>query len=259
MSEYKNYVIFFLDILGFKEIIENDKITVDEMLNKFDKAKYHLDYTKWINTRKNDEQKWVENEEKNYLQISDSMVLSFPLETPSGLFYAILDIMRLQANFAALHGILLRGACTYGKLYHNGTNIFGPAMNKVVFMEKVAKYPRVIIPNKVVDECAKYSSNIRYTLTEEKSDIVDCLKMDNDGYYYIDYISYDTFGSETDSNEEWAEYMGKLKEIIENGLYEQTALDKYIWLKDKYNAALINTIINNYRKNLGIDLSRILF
>ena len=38
MSEYRDYVIFFLDILGFKEIIDNNKITVDEMLKKFDKA-----------------------------------------------------------------------------------------------------------------------------------------------------------------------------------------------------------------------------
>ena len=121
MSEYRDYVIFFLDILGFKEIIDNNKITVDEMLKKFDKAEYHLDYTKWINKRKNDEQRWIDNEEKNYLQVSDTIILSFPIETPSGLFYSILDVMRLQANFAALHGIFLRGACTYGKLYHRGT------------------------------------------------------------------------------------------------------------------------------------------
>ena len=132
MTEYRDYVIFFLDILGFKDIINNNKITVDEMLYKFDKAQYHLDYTKWINNKKNGEQNWVDNEEKNYLQVSDSIVLSFPIETPSGLFYSILDVMRLQANFAALHGIFFRGACTYGNLYHRGATIFGPAMNNVV-------------------------------------------------------------------------------------------------------------------------------
>ena len=46
MAEYKNCVIFFLDILGFKEIIEHNKISVDEMLKKFDNAEYHLDYTR---------------------------------------------------------------------------------------------------------------------------------------------------------------------------------------------------------------------
>ena len=110
MEEYRDCIIFFLDILGFKEIIDNNRITVDEMLNKFDKAEYHLDYTRWINKRENDEQRWIDNEEKNYLQVSDSIVLSFPIEAPSGLFYSILDVMRLQANFAALHGIFLRGA-----------------------------------------------------------------------------------------------------------------------------------------------------
>lgn len=257
MAKYKNYVIFFLDILGFKEIIDNNRITVDEMLNKFDKAEYHLDYTKWINKRKNDEQRWIENEVINYLQVSDSIILSFPIETPSGLFYSILDVMRLQANFAALHGIFLRGACTYGKLYHRDTTIFGPAMNKVVSMEKVAKYPRVIIPNKVITECSKYSSNFHYTNIDEKNDIIHCLKMDSDGYYYIDYISYDTFGYETDSNEEWADYITRLKKRIQDGLYEQVALDKYMWLKEKYNNAITDNIIRNYREKDDIILSRI--
>lgn len=257
MAKYKNYVIFFLDILGFKEIIDNNRITVDEMLNKFDKAEYHLDYTKWINKRKNDEQRWIDNEEINYLQVSDSIILSFPLETPSGLFYSILDVMRLQANFAALHGIFLRGACTYGKLYHRDTTIFGPAMNKVVSMEKVAKYPRVIIPNKVITECSKYSSNDYYSEKDEEEDILKCLKMDNDGYYYIDYVSYDTFGSETDSNEEWADYIIRLKKRIQDGLYEQVALDKYMWLKEKYNNAITDNIIRNYREKDDIILLRI--
>lgn len=257
MSEYKEYIIFFLDILGFKEIIDKNKITVDEMLKKFDKAEYHLDYTQWINKREKDEQSWIDNKEKNYLQVSDSIVLSFPIETPSGLFYTILDVMRLQANFAALHGIFLRGACTCGKLYHNGTTIFGPAMNKVVSMEKVAKYPRVIIPNKVITACSKYSSNQFYNDKDETSDIIECLKMDTDGYYYIDYISYDTFGHETDSNEEWAEYICKLKKQIEEGLYEQDALDKYMWLKEKYNNTITDNIIRNYKENCDITLSRI--
>lgn len=257
MAKYKNYVIFFLDILGFKEIIDNNRITVDEMLNKFDKAEYHLDYTKWINKRKNDEQRWIDNEEINYLQVSDSIILSFPIETPSGLFYSILDVMRLQANFAALHGIFLRGACTYGKLYHRDTTIFGPAMNKVVSMEKVAKYPRVIIPNKVITECSKYSSNDYYSEKDEEEDILKCLKMDNDGYYYIDYVSYDTFGSETDSNEEWSDYIIRLKKRIQDGLYEQVALDKYMWLKEKYNNAITDNIIRNYREKDDIILLRI--
>ncbi len=130
-------------------------------------------------------------------------------------------------------------------------------MNKVVSMEKVAKYPRVIIPNKVISECSKYSSNNYYSTKDEKDDILKSLKMDNDGYYYIDYISYDTFGSETDSNEEWAEYICKLKEQIKTGLCEQIALDKYMWLKEKYNNTITDDIIRNYKNFCDITLSRI--
>lgn len=256
MSEYEQRVIFFLDILGFKNIIDNHKISLDNMLEIFSNAQYHLDYTGWIKNKKQSQDDWT-NEDIQYVQMSDSIVLSFKIEEPSGLFYKILDIMRLQANFAALHGILFRGGCTYGELYHNGCTILGPAMNKVVNMEKIAKYPRIIIPNNVIDICKEYSSNSHYSDIDEKNDIIECLKMDNDGYYYIDYISYDAFGTETDSNEEWGEYMIQLKNKITKGLYEQQALNKYIWLKEKYNAALSDSLINNYEKNCDIRLSRI--
>lgn len=257
MSNYEKRVVFFLDFLGFKDIIDNHKISVDDMLKKFNDAQFHLDYTSWIKNNNHDFKNFRKQDSKQYIQISDSMILSFALEEPSGLFYTILDIMRLQANFAALHGIFLRGGCCYGELYHEDCTIFGPAMNKVVNLEKIANFPRVIIPNTVIDICKDYSSNPHYSNAAEKKDIIDCLKMDNDGYYYIDYISYDVFGSETDSNEEWGQYMIQLKNKITKGLYEQQALDKYIWLKEKYNAALSDNLINNYEKNCDIKLSRI--
>ena len=75
--------------------------------------------------------------------------------------------------------------------------------------------------------------------------------------YDIDYISYDTFGHETDSNEEWADYITMLKSRIQDGLYEQVALDKYMWLKEKYNNAITDNIIRNYREKNDIILSRI--
>ena len=257
MSDYEQRVVFFLDFLGFKDIIDNNKFPIDVILKLLSETEFHLDYTNWIKKNNSDFRTFNSHESNQFLQMSDSLILSFLVNEPSGLFYAILDIMRLQANFAAKYGILLRGGCCYGELYHRGCTIFGPAMNKVVNMEKIAKYPRVIVPNNVIDICKEYSSNYHYSDIDEKNDIIDCLKLDEDGYYFIDYISYDVFGSETDSNEEWGEYMIKLGKIIKKGLYEQIAIDKYIWLKTQYNKTLTNTIIQNFKKHCDITLETI--
>ena len=64
-----------------------------------------------------------------------------------------------------------------------------------------AKYPRVIIPHKIIDFCAQYTW--RATSFEKEKN----LKSDQGGYCYIDYISYGPFGTETDSDVQWLEYM----------------------------------------------------
>ena len=51
--------------------------------------------------------------------------------------------------------------------------------------------------------------------------------------------------------------MIKLGKIIKKGLYEQIAIDKYIWLKTQYNKTLTNTIIQNFKKHCDITLETI--
>ena len=230
MKKYTQRVAFFLDILGFKEIVRTGKLSVDEILKRFDMATYQL----------NNDLNYIKkhrNCDRQYLQVSDSIILSFSCNFPSALFVAILDIMRLQACLAAFKGVFLRGGCAMGNLYHRENTIFGIAMNDAFEMEKNAKYPRVIIPHKIIDFCAQYTWS-GTSSKEEKEQILKCLKLDQDGYYYIDYISYGSFGTETDSDEQWLQYMQQLKQKIQEGLYEQVALQKYVWLKEKYNAAV---------------------
>lgn len=53
--------------------------------------------------------------------------------------------------------------------------------------------------------------------------------------------------------------MQKIRKNIEGGLEEKniSIKQKYLWLKDKYNRALSETLINNYKKNFDIKLQKL--
>lgn len=261
MAKYKKSVVFFLDILNFKNIIDDQIFSVDEIINQFKEIEYHTDYQKFANKYGLFKSLRKQKKSKNVLQCSDSIVISFDYKEPSQLFYSLFDIIILQANFAIKYNILFRGACTIGNLYHNKNLIFGNALNEAVKNEKeLAKYPRIIIPKEIVDICANFSSNENHTADDEKEYILSYLKEDEDGYYYTDYLSYDSIGDVMDSDEEWADYMINLRNFIVKSLetiIDETILNKYIWLKNKYNEALTDTIITNYINNFDIFLERI--
>jgi hypothetical protein len=243
MATYKQSVVFFLDLLGFKNIIDENILSVDQILKmfKFNKSMIEGD----TGTVK-------------VLHGSDSIFITFDHDDPSKLFYQIIFIMCFQANLVAKYGILLRGGSAIGDLYHKGNTIFGPAVNAAVEAEKRASVPKISITSEVIDICVQYSV-VRNSTDDEKNEIINLLGRDEDGSYYIDYISYDTFGDECDNYEQWAEYMIELKRVIENGLSDpdERVRNKYTWLRNKYNQALTDTIMNNYRDKLGYNLYRI--
>ena len=51
--------------------------------------------------------------------------------------------------------------------------------------------------------------------------------------------------------------MIQLGNRIRKGLYEQIAIEKYIWLKKQYNKSLTDTIIQNFKKHCDIILETI--
>ncbi len=252
-KKYNKTVVFFIDILGFKSIIEGHNIkSPDEIIQIFKKIENHLDSKLFGKKDK--------SSTKKVIQFSDSIIISFKYNEPSRLFYTLINILHLQLNLAAVDNVLIRGACEIGEAIHYKNLVFGSVINKSYELEtNCAIYPRIIIAENIINECSKYSANKDHTNEDEKGCIKDLLKQDTDGFYYIDYFSYDVAGGEMDDNEDWASYMYDLKSFIETGLKEQNVSikQKYLWLKDKYNKALTDNILGNYKNKLGITLERI--
>lgn len=142
----ENYIISYLDILGGKNLIEND--VNNECLNKINKLyKYTLTLLKKNN----------ENESKKFFIkiFSDNILIA--LKTSNKIddrrhsLLKIRDIVIDYTEKAIKLGFLIRGAITEGEFFSNDILVFGKALVEAVEMEnKLAIYPRIIVKEEIV-------------------------------------------------------------------------------------------------------------
>ena len=228
---YEDRVICFLDILGFGSHISSSIDKVDGG-DKAEKIKELADaFTRIRETLDIDRPE--DRHDKEVTQFSDSVVISFPAYSESGVFDALLDILWVQVSLAQ-KGYLCRGGVTRGRLIHTPKLLFGPAMVEAYTLEsKAALYPRVILDAEIINvgvaaHAAHHSPN------HEQQSIRSLLERDMDGMYYIDYIT--RAQSELDDPElDYPGYLYQLRKIVSEGILakDPSVAIKYKWLREK--------------------------
>jgi hypothetical protein len=128
--KYEEKVVAFIDVLGFSNLVYNDKTEpieqyYDMILTDFKEA--------------------ASKNELKFLMISDSIVVHAPLNKKE--FLTVVKVVNDLQHRLILKGILIRGGISFGKLYVNETDniIVGPGMINAYNLELVADYPRIII------------------------------------------------------------------------------------------------------------------
>ncbi len=212
---YEDRIVCFLDILGFKNHIE-DTVTGDGEDNSSEiKKLYEALNITGIISRMYQSIKWEST------QFSDSIVISFPANDET--FTKLLEtIMWIQIEFI-LKGLICRGSITEGKLIHKPKLLFGPAFIDAYELEsEKAKYPRIIL-----------SENMKTRIDNDKECL---LAEDADGVSYINYIKHDAIVS-NGYEVRLEEYYPKLHKMISDGLEstDQKVRAKYEWLMKKFN------------------------
>lgn len=216
---YEERVICFLDILCFKELIEKS-VTEAKVLDQIQKSIMHV-------------QELIKNEDtlnkitgRITTQFSDSVVISYKLKKESSIYSILSDIMMVQFQFAA-YDVAVRGGIAIGKLVHTDKLLFGPAMNEAYRLEStIAKNPRVILTKEIISSGLKYHGE-QHSSAKEEEYIHDLVNLNNDGYYYIDYIKH------ADS---WVPTgLEILEPLLKTGLNHtsETVRVKYQWLASK--------------------------
>lgn len=245
IEKYEEKIVCFIDILGFKKIIDESK---EGRLDKL-KSIYKI---------------YSEFREENSLaekafarifttQFSDSMVFSMPLTHQDGAFSFITRLRFLLMRFAA-EGILCRGGIAFGELYHDDEIVFGPALNEAYTLEsEIAKYPRVVVGPDII--------RIAKTFKGPQNDEVDVshalskiLGYDTDGFYYVEYL--DVY-EDIDDYTQYVAYMDNLLERIErfSNHSDITISSKYNWLGIKYNECVMK--LTQEKKFIGMSLVNI--
>lgn len=231
---YSERIVCFIDVLGFREHIKgtlhpdgSDNVqSIRNIANAIEVVRDVVD----IRGRPAAALKQI-------TQFSDSLVISFPINKESGLFYALLEIMWVQMNLVT-RGMLCRGGIARGKLIHTPELLFGPAMVDAYTLEsKAANYPRVILDQSIID--AGVAAHARHHgPDDEKESILRLLAKDGDGMYYIDYITL--IEAELDGPEQHPTYLMDLRNIIAQGLLSRdpSVKVKYLWLREKFSPYL---------------------
>lgn len=245
MKTYQDRITIFIDILGFKELLNE---TIDKEGNSNNEAisklldAYKTIRDVWDLDKVDNEHSLIKKTSKQTKQIttfSDCIVISFPAKERSEIFYTLLEvkwmIMRLIYK-----GILCRGAISYGKLIHTETTLFGPALVEAYILEsKAANYPRIILDRSIIDLAGEATLDI-HTAEEEIEYVESLLEKDLDGMYYIDYFA--KAQEELDDPQyDFPKYIqllgGKIRQGMNFSKHPSKAdiRVKYIWMKEKYN------------------------
>ncbi|WP_139423188.1 hypothetical protein [Chryseobacterium mulctrae] len=235
---YENRICCFIDILGFKQHI-NETITStgEDDLNKIRSIQKILSLAKNLT----DDGGFSKTKVTTYF--SDSIVISYEFSEPSQVYHTLNDLMFVSFELAN-QGYLTRGGVSIGKLIHTNELIFGPALVKAHELEsKKAIYPRILVDEDVIENGINYRVG-NHSAEDELDYLMDILSQDDDRNYYIDYISKAT--SEFDNMEiDLYPYLEKLKSYLNDYSNQHDDVKpKLYWLKEKINKEILQIHTN---------------
>lgn len=226
MESYKQYIVAFLDILGFKNIINTKAfdeikdiflsiIPENELMMALGRA---VDDTDESLLRYNE----VLSETKVHV-MSDSIVIAAPLGIPEALAVVIDICDVIQEQLYDLDSpVFLRGAIAEGDFYLDENLIFGKGLvDAYIAQENYAVYPRIIVSDDIIE------GKITSVVGQET------LPKDDDGYCYINTMER-YFDCESSNQLESSEKYGKIKKYVDaqlSGYADSRVREKYIWLR----------------------------
>ncbi|HEY2912093.1 MAG TPA: hypothetical protein VGK21_01925 [Candidatus Angelobacter sp.] len=247
-TAYELRAVGFLDVLGWREMIEDSQKNID-LIPKMGSALTLIKLTgelpksieDWLRSRAESEGKTFDPHEGRiqFAQFSDSLLISGEKD----LFYSVLfQISSLIKSLFYNLGFLVRGAVTLGPMYHKGSVAFGPALTHGYDLErKSAIFPRVILDPILTTGLPVESDR----LTPEPSPILSMLRRDEDGFWFFDYLQpliVRNIGLEVEQpwlNQFVIPNLLYSKRFIEDGLSKfaesEKIVHKYCWLAKYFN------------------------
>lgn len=244
---YKERYVAFIDILGFKNLIDRSitvppEVTLDSIVEAL-KFKSPVGRDKIVLGRIGD----ISNSDHKMSTFSDNVFISTNT-TENGLIHILHHVEQISFKLLKL-GFLCRGGITKGLCYHHDNIVFGPAVIEAYKIEKEeAKYPRTLLSEKVL-----YDG--KNTISPVKEVFFNLIREDHDSKYFIHYLRIIRLFSDSMEREQPRDYLNMLETIkakIEKELLnvkkieskdcpnknlKVSEVEKIEWIKDYFESA----------------------
>lgn len=241
---YTERIVCFIDLLGFKEIVEQCKgdrnllVQLHAMLGELQANKLANEVFGGIPVLTSEKQ-WTTSEKAgtaeaaksqwplSITQFSDSFVVSCPADNFGSCRLLLQTVYAVKRLFFWHLGILMRGGIAKGEVIHEqGGVLFGPAMNAAYALEsKAAIYPRILID-------AGAAKHLREKLGAGGDPFLAPMFESFDGHVAVDMVSLmDLPQAQPKSLEEWKVQLDAIETDIRKNAPH--ALPKILYLQDR--------------------------
>ena len=287
--------IAFIDILGFKDMVENNIDYVILALryikmfrDSFYRLPSHMGNPDWTEVASEpDEDTYGYENLPKATMFSDSIVISKEIDE----YFSFSDFINFiaQLQFELLReGILLRGGIDIGKVYHDEAFIFGKGLISAYLLEnEISKYPRITISKRALEKInllndEKFENKFKHHVTynNEKiylfpQDIEEDIsndeflyvKEDKDGNSYVNYMYVGCQMIQASKEDIYAsdkriclsfieDTLSKIRMVVYNGLkLEDRNVREKYEWMKQYFNITIKHIIKTY-ENRSVDIQR---
>jgi hypothetical protein len=206
---YQVRYVAFLDIIGFRNLIHtlqhrNAVLETRDLLRAIHEPPQFDEL--------------FDGSDLRAISISDAVAVS-TAPTADGLAHMFANIELLTLKLLE-RGYFVRGAIVKGHLFHDDRQIFGEGLVRAYdFESKVARYPRVLLPNEVVEDTERYIRELKLTNVFDGQ-----VRQSKDGprFLHVLRIPYGLLGgSEGDEKQQRKrERLVKIKDFIQRRLIE---------------------------------------
>lgn len=241
--DYEERVVAFIDVLGWKASVEasaNDPQLRECMENAVTSLgaiiRQYVD-------EKDDPRLagGIPASDDQATQFSDSVIISFRSNTPQDLTRMVSAVCSYQMTMI-MSGFPIRGGITLGKMYHRGSVSFGPAFNRAVCLEDLARYPRVIVDRflnpRVKEAASTFPRHWNFVLEDE------------DGWMIPDYLGAIAISPAAER---------QVRQVTESAKVrfgdDESISAKYDWLSAKLDHAATDT---EWRRKVFAEHQRIM-
>ena len=234
--ELKESVFVFMDILGYREMIEEALKTNTSQNLLLNLHQALIEGREYLERDSEFIREFVKKDLHVLKAFTDNIVIGIPIRDDGEMELG--DAFGKVAEFQlhmVLQGFFLRGAISIGKAFIDDIAVFGDALNQSYLGEStLARDPRIILTESAVnavDQHLGYYGRKRFA-----PQVRDLLK-DADGQIFVNYLDMILIAEE--ENGPFYEHLIKHKDVIEKKLkhYKNTPpiFAKYSWVAGYHN------------------------